>query len=132
MGAIGTALGIGSFFFMLFVGKCADIQSKKTLFKIGAVAMALIWIGRYFFHGEAIYYILTAAAGFFGILIYIPFNAMTFNMSKKDNILEFLLFREFTLLISRLMAFGLAFFLVDHLDYAFIAAALSNIFFFLL
>lgn len=131
VGAIGTALGIGSFFFMLFIGKRADIHSKKTLFKIGAVAMILIWIGRYFFHGEVIYYVLTAAAGFFGILISIPFNAMTFNISKKNNIAEFLLFREFNLLISRLMAFGLAFFLVDRLDYTFIAAAFSNLFFFL-
>jgi len=132
VGFAGALLGLGSFFFTLFVGKRADIQSKRTLFKIGAGAMLGVWIVRFFFHDEIIYYAITVCAGFLGILVAVPFNAMTFNISKRNNTAEFLLFREFTLLISRLTAFGLAFFLADQLDYIFIAAAFSSLIFFLI
>jgi len=132
VGVVGSLMGAGSCFFMIFVGRRADITNKKKLFKIGGLFLAMIWIFRFLLHGELYYYILTICAGFFGILASIPFEAYTFTESKKENIAEFMIFRESLLFCSRLMAFGMAFLLVSHLDYAFIAAALSNLFFLLL
>jgi MFS family permease len=133
VGFVGALFGAGNFFFMLFVGNRSDSHKKRNIFKIGAVTMGAIWMLRFFGHGQSAYYILTIMAGFVGVLILIPFNAQAFNMSKRsDNITEFLIFREFLLLVGRFMAFGLIFILANRLEYTFIAAAVSNLAFFLL
>jgi len=132
VGLVGSLLGAGSCFFMLFVGKRADNGSKRLLLKIGALMLAIIWLCRFFIHGQAAYYVFTVFAGFFGVLITIPFGAMAYNISKKGDIAEFNIFRELTILAGRVMSFGLVLMVVGRLDYTFIAAALSGLFFFLL
>lgn len=130
IGAIGALLAAGSFFFMIMIGSHSDRGGKRKIVKTGALIMAVIWLARSFVAQETAFYILTLLAGFFGALILIPFNAYAYNIAKKDNAAEFILFREIPVLAGRLAAYGLAFFFADNLDISFIAAALSGIFFF--
>ena len=131
VGMAGALIGLGGCLFMVLVGKRADAGNKNFLFKIGGIFLVAIWLLRFFIKGEFNYYILTVCAGFFGILASVPFEAYTFNKSKKGNTAEFMIFRESLLLASRLLAFGLVFALASRLDYTFIAAAISCLLFLL-
>jgi hypothetical protein len=132
IGILGTLLGLGSAGFTFLVGRHADKADKKMILRAGAAAMAVIWLARYFYSGEIIYYILTVMAGFFGILIWVPFSAYIYGLSKKENTAEFMVFREFFIMVSRLCFFGMALYFAGDLKSIFAAAAAANLLFFAL
>ncbi len=107
IGLVGTFFGIGGIFFSLFVGKRADKTNKNILINIGALIIILIWLLRYYLQGEIIYYILTVAAGFFMILVNVPFTSIIFSLAKRDNVDEFIIFREIPVMLGRVIIFSL-------------------------
>lgn len=129
IGVVGAFLGFGSFLFMLLIGNFADRLDKKSFIKIGAIIMIAIWVSRYFFQGPIPYYLLTLAAGFFGALIVIPFSTFYYNLSRKENIAEFIIFREIPITLGRIVIYSLAFLLIGNIKITFLITAFTSVFF---
>ena len=127
IGVVGTALAVGSYFMMLFAGVGSDEGKRKNLLLWGALVMAVIWLLRAVTHDQLFYYALTAAAGFFEALILVPFNSFSFGLAKKGIYDEFIIFREFPVMIGRLLAVALAFIFMHNLQSAFILLAVSQL-----
>lgn len=129
IGIIGSLASMGSFFFMLFLGRYSDKIEKKIFIKLGAIIMMGLWIARYYAMDEITFYVLTVLASFFGALILIPFNAFTYNLAKKDNVAEFILFREINVMLARITVYSLALIFVSNIANLFLIGSFSSIFF---
>lgn len=128
IGILGSLLSAGSFFFMLLVGRYSDKMDKKIFLKIGALIMIVLWIVRYYAVYEIPIYILTLLAGFFGALILVPFSSIVFSLSRKDNIAEFIIFREIPVTLARIVIYSFALILISNINHLFLFTAFSNIF----
>jgi MFS family permease len=129
IGILGALLSLGSFVFMLFIGKYTDKMDKKIFMKAGSLIMIAIWILRYFVSGPIPYYSLTILAGFFGALIVIPFSAFYYNLAKKDNVAEFIIFREIPVTLGRIVLYSLALIIVSNIKITFLFTAFASIFY---
>lgn len=94
IGFLATFLGLGAAIFTLFIGKHSDHIDKKRLLRVGAVIMALVWLGRYLAVDEISFYVLSILAGFFGVLIMVPFSSIFYINTKNNHIENFVIFRE--------------------------------------
>lgn len=131
IGIVGALFGIGSFLFMLLIGRYSDKINRKIFIKSGAILMIALWIARYFMAGQITFYLLTILAGVFGALIVIPFTAFVYDYAKKENSAQFIVFREFPVIIGRLVTYSVVLFLVANIKIAFLLAAFSSVFFLL-
>ncbi len=129
VGIVGTLLSIGTVLFTLIIGKFSDRFDRKSVIKIGAIFMILIWLSRVFASTEISIYVLTILAGFFTILILVPFTSITYNLAKGDNIDEFIVFREIPVAFGRVLILLLALVLVTKLELTFLLVGISHIFF---
>lgn len=125
IGAIGTLLGLGGAAFTYFIGKKADKSNKKNLLKIGAGSLCLVWLSRYFINNEYFFYIASLVAGFMNVLVLVPFGAMIYSNAKKENIDEFIIFREIPVVIGRVAIYSICLLLVSHIKLSFFAAVFS-------
>ena len=130
IGIVGTTFAAGGIIFTLIIGKHADKKHKTRLLKIGAFIMIGLWIARYFVDKEFVVYGITILAGFFEALLVIPYATIAYNLARKHNTAEFVVFREIPIAISRVAIYSIALLLVNNLDYMFFITAFVNLFFF--
>lgn len=130
IGIVGTTFALGGIIFTLMIGKHADKKSKSRLMRIGAIIMIGLWIARYFVDKEFVVYGITILAGFFEALLVIPYTTIAYNLARKHNTAEFVVFREIPIAISRVAIYSIALLLVNNLDYMFFITAFVNLFFF--
>lgn len=76
------------------------------------------------------FYILTALAGFFGVLITVPFNSMFYNLAKNDIADEFIIFNEVFVNLGRVITLLLVLLFIANIKLSFLVAAVSYIYFF--
>jgi len=129
IGMIGSLLAAGGILFTLLVGKLSDKVNKKFLIRMGAGLMALIYFFRFFVSTEASIYLLTILAGFFIVLLFVPFDSIIYNIAKKSNIDEFIIIREIFVTIGRISLLIIALAFVDRLGVTFIVTSVSQLFF---
>ena len=91
--------------------------------------MILIWSARFMFRTELVYYILSILAGFFSVLLWIPFYSIVYGIAKGDKTDEFIIFREIPLALGRILLFSSAIVLSGKLEYSFLVIILSLIIF---
>lgn len=132
IGALGTALGLGGVLFTLLVGRYSDRMDKKILLRLGALLMMAIWFIRYFGQNAAVAYLLTILAGFFSILIIVPFSSISYGAAKKDEegVGEFILLREVAVNAGRILLFVSAIALAGNIKATFILSGLAHLYFF--
>jgi len=131
IGALGTLLGIGGILFTLFIGRSSDKTDKRFLLRLGALLMIAVWSMRYFGQNEILFYILTILAGFFSILITVPFASIGYGSAKKDEdgTSEFIITREVAVNIGRVIIFSVAILMVNNIKFSFLLSGLAQIYF---
>jgi len=132
IGALGTLLGAGGVLFTLFIGRTSDKSNKKFLLRLGALLMIAIWSMRYFGQNEILFYILTILAGFFSILITVPFTSIAYGSAKKDEggTSEFIILREVAVNTGRVLIFSIAILMIGNIKFSFLASGLVFVYYF--
>jgi len=125
VGIINTLAPMGAILFTLFVGKLSNSKNKQKLMKIGASVMITCWLTRLFFPNQAVFYVISIIVGFVEALVLIPFSSIIYSNAKKENPMEFLLFRELSIGLSRIFVYMVAMMLVGRILYSFIIPATS-------
>ncbi len=130
VGWISLLVGIGTILFTLLVGHFHDKKSKYFFLRLGAVLYAILWLMRIYFDMPIALYTLSLFAGFFSLMIAIPYNAIFYDKAaeKKDPD-EFILFIEIPNFIGRSFLWILMIFLADKFIVAFILAGIASLLF---
>ena len=133
VGLVGALVSISSIWFILFIGKVSDRVNKKNILKIGGLLLAIVWFLRIFAFDSLFIYSLTVAAGFFAVLIHIPFSAITYNKINKHKKFrdEFIVFREIPVAIGRLTLLLIVLVVTSKFIVSFSLAILTSLFFIL-
>ncbi|RLJ10073.1 MAG: hypothetical protein DRP15_01305 [Candidatus Aenigmatarchaeota archaeon] len=127
VGIVGTLLSFGVVLFTLAIGRFSDRFDKNEIIKIGAIFMFLVWWFRAFLVSETFIYLLTILAGFFSLLVSIPLTAMTYELAKKSNIDEFIVFREIPVSSGKIISFITCLILIKYIEYTFLATGLFQL-----
>lgn len=130
VGWVGTIVSAGTILFTLFLGRHYDTKNKFFFLKIGGILYALIWALRIFSDSQLSIYALSLGAGFFGLMIAVPFNAMFYDKSsEKEKPDEFIIVKEIPTFVARSLLWILMILLANKFIIAFILAGLSSLFF---
>jgi len=101
-----------SLIFIFIVGKFSDIH-RKLILKIGAVSNAIIWGIKSFVKTSLHVFVIDSFYGISQTLISIPFIALSYDKANEDNIVKFIIFREITIQIGRILLFTVMLFITD-------------------
>jgi MFS family permease len=123
IGVLAAFLGLGSALFTLFIGKFSDKTDKKKILRVSVLAMLLIWLGRYFAATQVQFYILSVLAGFFGVLISVPFTSMIYQNAKQSHVEDFVIFREIPVALGRILLYSLGLLVITKIKLTFLMAA---------
>ena len=124
---IATSLkGIGAIIFALIVGKLADIKSRTSMIKTGAFLYAVLWLFRHYITTPLSIFIFSFVGGLLITLINIPFFAKVSDKANKEDILEFMTFRELGLCIGRVIFLTVMFLIVAKFVVTFHLIAIST------
>lgn len=126
VGLIGTLTALGVMFLTLLLGKTSDSVNPKIFLRIGAVGMTLVWLIRYLVPQLPVaFYILSLVAGVLIVFIDIPFTRYIYGTAKQGNLPEFLVYREFPVMIGRAAIYAAAI-LIANTKTLFIAGAVTS------
>lgn len=129
VGLVGTLAGIGSIIFMLLIGRYTDRINPKIFMRTGAILMIGIWLIRFAWSDIPILlYVSTVAAGLLGCLIIIPFTSYAYGSAKRNNVIEFIVYREFPVTLARVVAYGIALLAVTNVTDLFLVGAVASAF----
>lgn len=123
IGMVAALAGLGSAIFTLFVGKFSDKIDKNKILRAGVFAMLVIWLGRYFSTSQAEFYVLSVLAGFFGILINIPFSSIIYKNAQDNHVEDFVIFREIPLSLGRILLYSFGLLVITKIKLTFLVAA---------
>lgn len=123
IGIIAALLGLGSALFTLFVGHYSDRYDKKRILRAGVLAMFLVWIFRYLADTQIEFYVLSILAGFFGVLISVPFTSIAYKYAKETHVEDFTIFREIPISLGRILLYGMGIIFVAKIKWTFIVSA---------
>jgi MFS family permease len=125
VGAVATYLSLGSALFTMVVGKFSNHGNGKLLLRAGALSMMLVWLARFVAETQTAFYLLSALAGFCGVLISIPFSSMIYRNAKDSHVEDFVIFREVPISLGRMLLYLLALLIVSNIKLSFLLAAAS-------
>ncbi len=130
IGWISALVGIGTILFTFLIGSFHDKKGKYLFLRLGAVLYAVLWLMRIYFDLPIMLYTLSLFAGFFSLMIAVPYNAIFYDKAaeKKDPD-EFILFIEIPNFIGRIFLWILMILLVDKFVVAFVLAGLASLIF---
>lgn len=129
VGYVGTLVKIGAAIFTFMVGRFSDRFSKKKIIKIAAILLIINWSIRYFANSELLIYTFSILAGFFFILLVVPYTSLFYRISHEEKSDDFFVWREIPVNVGRLIILLIALLFVNHLNYLFPIAGLSYIYF---
>jgi MFS family permease len=107
LGLAGTLISIGGAAFTYTLGRWIDKGNKYQLLRLGAIVMIALWVARLWVNTTAPVLIVTVLVGFFELLLMIPFNTFIYDFARENNTREFILFREFPVVIARIIVYSL-------------------------
>jgi len=108
-----TLTGIGVIAFTYYIGRQTDRKGKTSFIKKGAVFLALVWFARIFASSSFEFFIYSLLAGFFTVLIDVPFLAASFDQANKENPDEFVVFRDIFIGFGRFLFLGITLLVSD-------------------
>ena len=129
IGAIGTLISLGMMIVTLAIGRFADRYDKKKMLRLGAVLLIGTWFLAFWTQSAIGFYAISILLGFFLRFFLIPYNALLYANAKTDDA-QFLVLRELPVISARIFVFLLAIFFVARLEFVFLAAALTLVYFF--
>ena len=128
LGAIMSAITLCNVYSAFKVGHTVDKYGKRTVLKIGVLSTAIVLavMGVAFESVMLIYF--SIAAGGVKILLDVPFESIVFDNAKDcESPLEFLAFKEFSLMFGRVLLFASLIFFSGSIQYAFYAGSVSTL-----
>lgn len=123
LGALGAAL------FTILIGRLSDKYSEKKLLKFGAFSNAFFWLILLFVTTELQIFILAFFKGILFVLISIPLFILACKEAKKENVTEFMVFREIGLSCGKILPILILLFIPQKFMFTFIMASLASIYF---
>lgn len=112
LGFIVSISSFSSLIFIFFIGKFSD-RKRRLVLRIGALFNALIWGLKTFAKTFTHIFILDFFHGMTRTAISIPFDALSYDKANQSNIVEFIVFREITIQIGRVILFISMIFIAD-------------------
>ncbi len=128
IGLLATFLGLGSAIFTLLIGKYSDRIDRKKFLRAGAIAMVIIWVGRYLAVDELSFYALSILAGFVGVLIAVPFSSIFYINAKNNHIEDFVIFREIPIFMGKMFVYGAGLILISQIKLTFLISIAPYLF----
>jgi MFS family permease len=129
VGAIGTLVSLGMIIVTLAIGRFADRYDKKKMLRLGAVLLIGTWFLAFWTQSAIGFYATSILLGFFLRFFLIPYTALLYANAKDDDA-QFLVLRELPVVSARIFVFLLAIFFAARLEFVFLAAVLTLIYFF--
>ena len=77
-----------------FIGQITDKINKITLFKIGTILYFLAWLGRIFADSSFKILFIDSYKNLSEKFLQMPWEAQTYDLAKRDNYFEFVVFRQ--------------------------------------
>jgi len=93
-----------SLLFVFIIGRFSDVRRRLVL-KIGSLLNTVIWGVRFFIKTTLQVFIVDSFYGISQTLIYIPFDALSYDKANKSNIVKFIMFREIVIQSGRMIFF---------------------------
>ncbi|MFB6145420.1 MAG: MFS transporter [Candidatus Nanohaloarchaea archaeon] len=110
-GSVGSLANFGSVAFALFIGRVSDRLERRHMMIIGALASSAFFVLRAYVDASLEAFVLSFVAGLMFMAYYVPLYSFLADTAEDEEVLEFYAFRELTLGIGKVFAFGLALFL---------------------
>lgn len=123
IGIVSAFAGLGAVLFTLLVGKFSDKIDKKKILRVGALAMLFIWLARFVAESQIQFYVLSILAGFFIVMITVPFTSIIYRNAKDSHVEDFVIFREIPVAIGRVLLYCFALLVVAQIKWTFLVAA---------
>ena len=127
IGIIGTITSAASLIFTFMIGKLTDKWNKYKLLKIGAVLVSLAWFVNFIigkFHPyQWPFYVATIFIELALTVFLVPYSSMLYNQARKDDA-QFIILREVPVVLGRIILYGSALLLYNHLPILFILIGL--------
>ena len=108
VGSVGSLASLGSVAFALFIGKMTDNVERKHMVIIGALASAAFFGLRGYVHTQIEAFIVSFIAGLMLMVYYVPVYSFLADRAEDREVLEFYAFRELSLGLGKIFAFGVA------------------------
>jgi hypothetical protein len=107
LGLADSLIGAGSAFLAYLLGKQADKTDRLQILRMGGIVMVSLWLGRYIASTPLAIFVLSTFVGFGQWLIMVPFYAIFYDFGRDSNTAEFFMFREYPVVISRAIVYGI-------------------------
>jgi len=112
LGAVASLTLISSAIFIFTVGKFSNTY-RRTILKIGAVLNSIVWFVKSLVSTVLHVFVIDLFSGATQTMVNIPFDALSYDKANKDNIVRYIVFREFTINIARSVFFIAMIFVAD-------------------
>jgi len=114
-----------------FIGKRTDKVSKRRLIKNGTLLHSVGWIGRLFVFNPLTVFLVDSFKNVAQSLLQIPWDALSYDLAKKQNYFEFVVAREIVFNFTRVVLLPLVallfFYLGAPFKLVFVIAAISSL-----
>ncbi len=128
VGWVGSLITGGTIVFTIIIGKHYDKKSKYFMLRLGSILFAILWIMRFFIESSIFLYASSFFAGFFTLMIFVPFDAIYYDKASRQKSPDsFIIFSEFPALFGRLIIWIIIIFLIKNIETSFLLAALSSV-----
>lgn len=129
VGAVGSLLAISTALFTYIIGKVLNKKNKLVMMKVSVFFIAIVWLLRFVFAGEMIFYVLTVLSGLAYTVFSVPYYSKIYSRAKRENTAVFFAFREIPIAIARVAVFVLAIIFAEDLKMLFPIAGLVYVYF---
>ncbi len=122
-----TITSVGIILLTFYVGHKTDHSDKYKYIKKGALFVGLLWFIRIFSTTQTEFFALSFLAGFFAVLIDLPFTAASFDQANKENPDEFVVFREMSINTGRVIFMFLTLLISDSVLKMYVGFSLAGL-----
>lgn len=104
VGFVASLATILTFLIFYFIGKETDLKDKKRLLRIGTILYFIGWIGRLFVNSFVSVLFVDTYANLTQKVLQVPWSAYSYDIAAKRNYFKFIVQREITFNIARIIA----------------------------
>ena len=103
LGLLTTLLVLFTTFMTFILGRLSDVVNKRSIMKIGVFSSSVIWFLKTMASSFLHFTILNSLFGIAFTFISLPYMALFYNKAAKQHPAEFVIFRELSLTLGRVM-----------------------------
>jgi MFS family permease len=112
LGFVTSLALVFSAVFIFIVGKFSD-NYRKLMLKIGSIMNSVVWVVKSFVKTVTHVFVIDAFYGISQVLMNVSFDTICYDRANKDDIVKFMVFREFVINAGRSAFFVVMIFVAD-------------------